>query len=309
VRYDYASTTFSSGFGVTGENTVVEGKQLYDSLLSVEMMSGPCAVTFAGSGYVRMAMAGISGRWPAVGITAGTATSGDTDNSMGVLVRYWGVVHADNFDFSSFTRGQAIWLGQSGGLASTPPTGSGMPQQIIGMVTDGSGMFVGNLCAGLAGSGQITQTMLASGVGGSSETTWTTTYVAGEVVSGGEFVMMSGDNTVMLACASGIWDFASVIGIAASGQGTPGLPVPVETLCGRKVDCQMDAGLVVQAGKPVYLSAITRGAGTTIAPTTSGNTSKLLGFIADASYYVSGTALASSRLAIVFQPGQQILLG
>jgi len=307
VRSDYCSGYYGSGLGVTGERMTVEGRQLYDSLLSVEMMSGPCAVTFAGSGYVRMAMAGISGRWPAVGITAGTATSGDTDNSMGVLVRYWGVVHADNFDFSSFTRGQAIWLGQSGGFANSPP-GSGMPQQILGMVVDGSGMFVGNLCPGWVGSGQITQTMLASGVGGGGTVTLTTSFTAGEALSGGEFLVFSGAKIVTLAYASGTWDHASVVAVAAAAA-ISGASIACETLCGRDVRVQMEASLSgLAAGKPVYLSALDRGACTTIAPTTSGNTSKLLGWISSTSGYLSGS-VASSLLSIVFQPGQQILLG
>jgi len=306
VRSDYCSGYYGSGLGVTGERMTVEGRQLYDSLLSVEMMSGPCAVTFAGSGYVRMAMAGISGRWPAVGITAGTATSGDTDNSMGVLVRYWGVVHADNFDFASYARGQAIWLGQSGGFANSPP-GSGMPQQILGMVVDGSGMFVGNLCPGWVGSGQITQTMLASGVGGTS-VSLTTSFTAGEALSGGEFLVFSGAKIVTLAYASGTWDHASVVAVAAAAA-ISGASIACETLCGRDVRVQMEASLSgLAAGKPVYLSALDRGACTTIAPTTSGNTSKLLGWISSTSGYLSGS-VASSLLSIVFQPGQQILLG
>jgi len=307
VRSDYCSGYYGSGLGVTGERMTVEGRQLYDSLLSVEMMSGPCAVTFAGSGYVRMAMAGISGRWPAVGITAGTATSGDTDNSMGVLVRYWGVVHADNFDFASYARGQAIWLGQSGGFANSPP-GSGMPQQILGMVVDGSGMFVGNLCPGWVGSGQITQTMLASGVGGGGTVTLTTSFTAGEALSGGEFLVFSGAKIVTLAYASGTWDHASVVAVAAAAA-ISGASIACETLCGRDVRVQMEASLSgLAAGKPVYLSALDRGACTTIAPTTSGNTSKLLGWISSTSGYLSGS-VASSLLSIVFQPGQQILLG
>ena len=65
----------------------------------------------------------------------------------------------------------------------------------------------------------------------------------------------------------------------------------------------MEAGLVVLAGNPVYLPAITRGAGATAATAMSGDTSKFLGFITDASYYVSGTAIVSFHLAIIFQPG------
>jgi len=41
----------------------------------------------------------------------------------------------------------------------------------------------------------------------------------------------------------------------------------------------------------------------TAATAMSGDTSKFLGFITDASYYVSGTAIVSFHLAIIFQPG------
>jgi hypothetical protein len=126
------------------------GLQLYDSCQSLEQFTGPKAVTFAGTGFIRMAMAGVSGRMPAVGIVtasvvSGYATSGDHPSEMGVLVRYAGRVNSFAFNFSGYNNGQAIWVGQSGDLVLTPPTGSGMPQQIIGMVTNGSGMFVGSM--------------------------------------------------------------------------------------------------------------------------------------------------------------------
>jgi hypothetical protein len=311
LRQEFRSGWASSGFTMH-EAYTVEGRQLFDSLGSLEQFTGPKAITFAGSGYFQVAMAGVSGRMPAVGIAiasiiSGDITSGDQPNEMGALVRYWGRVNSFAFDFSGYPYGQSIWVGQSGDLVLTPPTGSGMPQQIIGQVTDGSGMFVGNLCAGLVGSGQITQTMLASGVGGGA-TTWTTSYVAGEALSGGEFLVFSGAKIVTLAYASGTWDHASVVGVSAAAV-LSGASIACETLCGRDVRVQMEASLSgLVAGKPVYLSALSRGACTTIAPTTSGNTSKLLGWISSTSGYLSGS-VASSLLSIVFQPGQQILLG
>jgi hypothetical protein len=296
---------------VTSDGSVVEGRQLYDYLASIEeFAAGPKAVAFAGSGLIRMAMAGVSGRMPAVGITLDSPASilsGYTAGEYGALVRYWGRVNSFQFNFSGYPVGQSIWVGQSGDLVLTPPTGSGMPQQIIGMVTDGSGMFVGNLCAGLVGSGQIQQYQLASGVGGTS-TSFTTSFTAGEALSGGEFLVFSGAKIVTLAYASGTWDHASVVAVAAAAA-ISGASIACETLCGRDVRVQMEASLSgLVAGKPVYLSAISRGACTTIAPTTSGNTSKLLGWISSTSGYLSGS-VASSLLSIVFQPGQQILLG
>jgi len=308
IVWNYASGATHSGYGAVSDGSIIEGQQLYDYRQSIDEFSGPKAVTYAGSGLVQIAMAGISGRMPAVGVSFDSPSSGDgTMFSMGVLIKYWGRVNSFLLNFSGYPVGQSIWVGQSGDLVLTPPTGSGMPQQIIGQVTDGSGMFVGNLCAGLVGSGQITQTMLASGVGGGA-TTWTTSYVAGEALSGGEFLVFSGAKIVTLAYASGTWDHASVVGVSAAAV-LSGASIACETLCGRDVRVQMEASLSgLVAGKPVYLSALSRGACTTIAPTTSGNTSKLLGWISSTSGYLSGS-VASSLLSIVFQPGQQILLG
>ena len=128
-------------------------------------------------------------------------------------------------------------------------------------------------------------------------------------MSGGEFVRLSGNSIVVRAGASGDWDTASVMGInmtAAASGGT----VSVETLCGRVVSgAQFEAGISgILAGRTIYLSAATLGAISTVPPSASGNFQKILGVVADASLYLSGS-LASARLSVVFQPGLQIQIG
>jgi hypothetical protein len=121
-------------------------------------------------------------------------------------------------------------------------------------------------------------------------------------------IFSGGNSIVTLGYASGAYDHASVIGVT-SGATASGDPITLETLAGRELFVQMDVALTgLTAGKPVFLSPITRGAGTTAAPATSGTIAKTLGYISDASPYISG-AIASSRLKIIFQPGQQIQLG
>jgi hypothetical protein len=229
---------------------------------------------------------------------------------LGVLIKYWGRVNSFLLNFSGYPVGQSIWVGQSGDLVTTPPTGSGMPQQIIGMVTDGSGMFVGNLCAGITGSGQIQQYQLASGVGGGGAPSFTTSYVAGETLSGGEFVRLSGNSIIVRAGASGGWDSTNVMGINMTSA-VSGASVSVETLCGRAVSgTQLETAISgMLAGRTIYLSATVLGAATTVPPSASGQFQKILGMVSDTSLYLSGTDLASSRLSVVFQPGLCVQIG
>ena len=207
------------------------------TMITEELISGVRAVAISQSGNIRIAMASVSGRMPAVGIVVDNVTSGQqvavyTEGSFQLAS---GLGDYSGFIGSQLTvgrSGQIISLsGNFGGLAS-----GGLIQAIA--VAQNSGRFliglgqplqVGLVLSGNIGSGQIGASHLASGVLGAA------TLSSGQVVSGviasgqiGQFHLSSGavnsghiasDAVTSGAIASGsIGSFHIASGAVTSGE-------------------------------------------------------------------------------------------
>lgn len=113
------------------------------SFFAGERISGggtPCAVSLAflsGGRSLQTAMASISGRMPAVGIVLANYNSGDA-----VAFYRGGRVYSSLFNFSGWAN-RPVYVGRSGQIsASGAPTSSGDVQQIVGVVSQNSGLYV-----------------------------------------------------------------------------------------------------------------------------------------------------------------------
>ena len=123
---------FASGASIDAANWLIE-----DTFTCAEAISGGRAVAFTQSGTLQIAMAGISGRMPAVGVAVTNYTSGNT-----VTLFTRGRVFNTILNFSGWMN-QPVYVGASGDLvASGAPILSGNIQQIIGVSTNQSGLFV-----------------------------------------------------------------------------------------------------------------------------------------------------------------------
>ncbi len=82
--------------------------------ITSEVVSGNCAVYSDSSGQIGVAMAAVSGRWPAVGIALGNALSGTTVAwaQVGSLQLTSGMA-----DYSGYL-GRRVWLGRSGQITT-----------------------------------------------------------------------------------------------------------------------------------------------------------------------------------------------
>jgi hypothetical protein len=141
-----------------------------DGLITAERISGRRCVTVNSSGQMVMAMAGKSGRFPAIGIVVDNVESGYAARRF-----HKGRVYAQNniFNFSGGMGTDPLWLGISGEIvvSNQLPGGSGL-SQVIGVSTFQSGMIVdyqiGFTISGLVtrfaiGSGQVESGVIASG--------------------------------------------------------------------------------------------------------------------------------------------------
>lgn len=128
---------------------------LDDNQVTTEPISGatPMAVGFNQSGYLQAAMAGVSGRMPAVGVVVSNYLSGAT-----AVVHRFGRHYSTIYNFSGWTN-RPVYVGRSGQLsASGAPTSSGDVQQIMGVSITASGLMLqpgDALEEAVAGSGDI----------------------------------------------------------------------------------------------------------------------------------------------------------
>ena len=192
------------------------------TMITEELISGVRAVAISQSGNIRIAMASVSGRMPAVGIVVDNVTSGQ---QVAVYTEGSFQLASGLGDYSGFI-GSQLTVGRSGQIISLSGNFGGLASgdliQAIA-VAQNSGRFliglgqplqVGLVLSGNIGSGQIGASHLASGVLGA------VTLSSGQVVSGviasgqiGQFHLSSG------AVNSGhIGNNAVVSGSIASGQ-------------------------------------------------------------------------------------------
>ena len=148
------------GVNHLASGTITDAAMLNDgTFLTTETISGGKAVAFSQSGTLRIAMASVSGRMPAIGIVASNFLSG-----IAALVHLRGRVFSTVFNFSGWPN-QPLYVGASGDVvASGAPIASGNIQQIVGVSINGSGLMtqVGDPLEGViaqsgdVGSGAIT---------------------------------------------------------------------------------------------------------------------------------------------------------
>jgi trimeric autotransporter adhesin len=161
--------------GQIGDNHFASGARIdaaefmvSDQIPSAEPLPGPVAVTLNTSGALVIAMAGQSGRYPALGIVIDNVASGQAAR------RYFkGRIYTTSWNLSG-GRGASfpIWLGLSGEVAvgSAPlPGGSGLNQILgfginqSGMVFDSTYSVSGSINRFAIGSGAILSGHIASG--------------------------------------------------------------------------------------------------------------------------------------------------
>lgn len=165
----FGGGTGGGGGGGTNSSGFVSGAaiQTVDPfLLTAEPISGLKAVALTNSGTVWTAMAGTSGRFPAIGITLTSYTSGQL-----TLIYRTGPVFNSGFAFSGWTT-DPVYLGLSGDLVSSgTPQASGNFLQNLGYVISNSGMEIQlgdgfesfTAGSGDIGSGTITGSATGSG--------------------------------------------------------------------------------------------------------------------------------------------------
>jgi hypothetical protein len=160
---------FSSGSTVTRAQWTgpfVSGT--FASGISEEIISGQCAVCISQSGNLRIAMASVSGRMPAIGVVVDNVASGIQCNvyAAGILQL---VVLSGQMTYSGYL-GQPVYVGRSGqlvtfsGANNSGGFASGDVLQQIGVVLNSGGLVTEIGSVGLSPSfGSITSGMIASG--------------------------------------------------------------------------------------------------------------------------------------------------
>ena len=173
----------------SGAKVDVSEWSLDDNQVTTEPISGstPMAVAFNQSGLLQAAMAGVSGRMPAVGVVVSNYLSGAT----AVIYRF-GRHYSTIYNFSGWIN-RPVYVGRSGQLsASGAPTSSGDVQQIMGVSITASGLMLqpgDALEEAVAGSGDIgSGAVTGQAFGGSfciaSGTIGTNDIGSGAIVSG-----------------------------------------------------------------------------------------------------------------------------
>jgi hypothetical protein len=210
---------FASGAKIDSAEWLID-----DIFVTNEVISGGKAVAFNQSGQLVIAMAGVSGRMPAVGILPTNVASG----SAATIYRN-GRLFNTIFNFSGWT-GSEVFVGQSGDVvASGNPTNSGAVQQILGVSIAGSGIMIqiGDpfldtiIQSGSIGSGAV-QGFFGSTPNIASGTVGVFDFGSGAVIAGtiGSGAVVSGN------IASGqVGNFAISSGAVTSGRlGVTGTP-------------------------------------------------------------------------------------
>ncbi len=133
-----SNTLFASGTLIDSARWLQD-----DFYTTAEAISGTRCVGFTQSGYLQVAMAGVSGRMPAIGVCTTNYASG----AAALLITQGRAMSAQfnvsgNF-FSGFLN-QLCYVGTSGEFVSISgiPFASGNIQQAIGMIVSNSGLFV-----------------------------------------------------------------------------------------------------------------------------------------------------------------------
>ncbi len=115
---DLAANAVQSGNIASGAVITYAHNVTTESFTCTEIVSGVCCVTFdpAGSGAVRIAMASVSGRMPAIGVVFENVASG----SLCKVIKYGNVMPPSNAMGSgvciSGRIGKSLWVGSSGQL-------------------------------------------------------------------------------------------------------------------------------------------------------------------------------------------------
>lgn len=224
-----------------------------DTFVAVENISGGRAVAFSQSGSLLVAMPGVSGRMPAIGVVVDNVLATAT-----ATVYRGGRVFSTLFNFSGWP-GSPLYVGLSGHVvASGAPTASGNIQQSLGVAITGSGAMIqiGDALEGvIAQSGDIGSGAIAGSLGGGffnvasgtmgtydagsgtvvrasqyitpfqSGTSWS--LITEEIISGVRAVCISQSGTLRVAMAS-VSGRMPAIGVVVDGV-LSGIPANVYT--------------------------------------------------------------------------------
>jgi hypothetical protein len=111
--------------------------------ISEEAISGVRAINISQSGYARIAMAGVSGRMPAVGILAVNVASGVPLSALsGNALITRGRVQTASGRIPTSGFGLYLYVGMSGNLVRDVGFTSGMVAQRVGVIAGSGGMIV-----------------------------------------------------------------------------------------------------------------------------------------------------------------------
>jgi hypothetical protein len=139
-----AVTQFKIGSGALVSYARQSVADLYFSgTVSEEAISGVRAINISQSGYARIAMAGVSGRMPAVGVLVGNVASGVPLAALSgnaLITRGRVQVTSGRIPTSGF--GLYLYVGMSGDLIRNVGITSGMVIQRIGVIAGSGGMIV-----------------------------------------------------------------------------------------------------------------------------------------------------------------------
>lgn len=138
VSGSYASGSIASGHLASGLITNIQNNLVVPTFVANELISGVRAVCLNKSGELLIAMGGVSGRMPAIGVSLNNYLSGQA-----VQIFRDGPVFSTQWNFSGFPNEMAF-VGQSGVVVTTSgiPLSSGFEQQFIGVIISHSGLLL-----------------------------------------------------------------------------------------------------------------------------------------------------------------------
>jgi hypothetical protein len=158
---------FSSGTIIAIANSITPLTSGFTfSLNTEEAISGGKAVSISQSGYLRIAMAGVSGRMPAIGILIDNIVSGSPADVYVHGTFCWNSALAAGYNYSGAMPGEArgitgtLVVGRSGQiLPANAPFTSGFPSVLSGDLFQRLGMVIGT--SGIASIGTITTSLFS----------------------------------------------------------------------------------------------------------------------------------------------------
>jgi hypothetical protein len=133
----FSTLKFASGISAAFTSECVDGMVTAgagETFFSEEAISGVKAVNISQSGYLRIAMAGVSGRMPAVGIVDWDMVSGQSTS--GQYVTWGGPIRVTSGLIPTSGLGLPLYVGMSGEISTKDGISSGMVVQQVGINKD-----------------------------------------------------------------------------------------------------------------------------------------------------------------------------